>query len=183
MALWTVAWSPRTRQHCIHHHPGPCNRWFIGHSFCPTSKGEGDSWKQAEQFTITMQTEEFHCRWLCPLSGTGQRLYFRLYLGTNLFLMCYNLALELPPPCHEEVAALSSGYTVVRSGSPDFSQLQQRWRTRVLVLLTTLARSLQIVLGVGNHLYKSTRAPLTNDCVQVSIRCFHDVQSHWHSRK
>ena len=56
MTLWAVAWSPRTRQHCIHHHPGPCNRWFIGHSFCPTSKGEGDSWKQAKQFTITMQT-------------------------------------------------------------------------------------------------------------------------------
>ena len=107
MAVWTVAWSPRTRQHCIHHHPGPCNRWFIGHSFCPTSKGERVSWKQAEQFTITMQTEECHCQWLRPLSGTGKRPHFRLYLGTRLFLMCYNLSLELPPHCHD----LSGGAT------------------------------------------------------------------------
>ena len=74
MGLWTVAWWSQTRHHCIRHHPGPwtSNRRFIGHSFCLTSKGEGDSHKNndtAEQF---MQTEGGLCQLLHPLSGTDK---------------------------------------------------------------------------------------------------------------
>ena len=55
-----------------------------------------------------------------------------------------------------------------RSSFLDFYQLQRRRTTRVPALVTTLARS-PIVLGMGNHWRKSTRAPLTGNCVQVSI--------------
>ena len=95
---------------------------------------------------------------------------FMLLLGTNSVLVSFSLLLELPPPLapvtYPELPPLSSDHVVsVRSGSFDFCQLQHRQTTRVLALVTTLARS-PIGLGMGNHWRKSARAPPTNDCVQ-----------------
>ena len=104
MGLWTVAWWSQTRHHCICHHPGTSNsnRWSIGHSFCPTIKGEGDSHKQnidaAEQF---MQNGVFANSIYCSthfleLINPGQRL--PISCSFNSVLVWYNLLLDLPPP-------------------------------------------------------------------------------------
>ena len=81
-----------------------------------------------------MHTEECLCQWLHPFSGTGQRLF-----------ISGNTQDQFIPDVLQLVAGAATSFVWphgLRSGSPDFSQLQHRWRTRVPVLLTTLARSL-----------------------------------------
>ena len=128
MGLWTVAWWSQTRHHCIRHHPGPwtSNRRFIGHSFCPTSKGEGDSHNDtAEQY---MQTEGGLCQLLHPLSGTdkswSETSYKMLFQFSPGVVQLVAGSATATVTTYPELPPLSSSHFVARSGSLVLWQLQ-----------------------------------------------------------
>lgn len=141
------------------------------------SNKQRDSWTHVNKASRIVYYRYNNADWRVSLSMApptlwkwSETLYFRLYLGTDLFLMCYNFLLQLPHHCHNLSEALLFGHVFVKSGSPGFCQLQHRWMKKVPALVATLARS-PIVLGVGNHIAK------------LSTWCFHDIQSHWQQQQ
>ena len=149
IGLWTVAWWSQTRYHCIRHYPGPwtSNRQFICHSFCPTSKGEGDSLSKI----MTQQNS------LCRLKGVfancsthflelinpGQRLPIKC--SSNSVLVWYNLhvagSATATVTTYPELPPLSSSHFVARSGSLVFLTASTQTRVPADMYITTLACS------------------------------------------